>query len=88
MTDRPQLSSFSLPFFSLRPFFLLSSMIALTRLSGHSVVLNATLIRCVESRPDTYITLTDGERLIVRDSVDDVIRKTIDYQRQLRLLPG
>ena len=62
-------------------------MIALTRLSGHPIVVNAQLIRCIESRPDTYITLTDGERLIVRDPVDEVIRKTIDYQRQLRLLP-
>ena len=62
-------------------------MIALTRLSGSPLVLNAALIRHVESRPDTYITLTDGERLIVRDTVDEVIRKTIQYQRTLRLLP-
>ena len=62
-------------------------MIALTRLSGAPVVVNAGLIRLVEARPDTYLTLTDGERVIVRDSVDDVIRKTIAYQRQLRLLP-
>ena len=62
-------------------------MIALTRLNGHGVVVNASLIRCVESRPDTYVTLTDGERLIVRDSVEDVVRKSIQYQRQLRLLP-
>ena len=62
-------------------------MIALTRLSGQPLVLNAALIRSVESRPDTYITLTDGERLIVRDSVEDVVRKSIDYQRRLRLLP-
>ena len=63
-------------------------MISLTRLSGQPIIVNAQLIRCVESRPDTYLTLTDGERVIVRDSVDDVIRKTIDYQRQLRLLPA
>ena len=62
-------------------------MIALTRLSGHAVVVNAALIRTIESRPDTYVTLTDGERLIVRDSVSEVIRKTIDYQRRLRVLP-
>ena len=62
-------------------------MIALTRLSGQPVIVNAALIRCVESRPDTYLTLTDGERLIVRDSVDEVVRKAIDYQRRLRLLP-
>ena len=62
-------------------------MIALQRLSGSPIVVNAALIRCVEARPDTYITLTDGERIIVRDSVEDVVRKSIAFQRQLRLLP-
>ena len=62
-------------------------MIALTRLNGHGVVVNASLIRCVESRPDTYVTLTDGERIIVRDSVEQVVRKTIEFQRTVRLLP-
>ena len=62
-------------------------MIAVTRLSGQPVVINAALIRHVESRPDTYITLTDGERYIVRESVDAIVAAAIDYQRRLRLLP-
>ena len=38
-------------------------MIKLTRLNGEEVVVNAELIRFVESRPDTHVTLTTNDRL-------------------------
>ena len=60
-------------------------MIAVTRLSDAPLVLNAELIRTVEARPDTYITLTDGDRIIVKDSVEDVVGKVVEYRRRLRL---
>ena len=62
-------------------------MISVTRLNGSAVVVNADLIRFVESRPDTYITLTDGERLIVTEPVDEVVRLVMEFQRRRRLLP-
>ena len=43
-------------------------MIRLTRLGGEVFVLNADLIRYVECRPDTFITLTTGERLVVLET--------------------
>jgi flagellar protein FlbD len=61
-------------------------MIAVTRLSGSPLVVNAAMIRTVEARPDTYITMTDGERIIVRDPVEDVVAKVVAYQRRLRLV--
>ncbi len=63
-------------------------MIRLTRLTGEPFVLNAELIRFIESRPDTFITLVTDERLIVRESVDDVIAKSIEYARTIRVVPG
>lgn len=63
-------------------------MIKLTRINGEEFVVNAELIRFVESRPDTYITLTSDERLIVRESPDEVIRRSIDYARAIRFVPG
>lgn len=63
-------------------------MIVVTRLSGDLVVVNANLIRYVESKPDTYVTLTDGERLIVKEPVDDVVRRVVEYHRQTRLVPN
>jgi flagellar protein FlbD len=62
-------------------------MIKLTRLNGDEFVVNADLIRFIESRPDTYVTLTTDDRLIVRESVDEVIHRAICYARALRLAP-
>ena len=62
-------------------------MIKLTRLNGEEVVVNADLIRFVESRPDTYVTLTSNDRVIVRESVAEVIKRAIAYPRAVRSLP-
>ncbi|MGE0606131.1 MAG: flagellar FlbD family protein [Pirellulales bacterium] len=62
-------------------------MIKLNRLSGEAFVLNAELISYIESRPDTYVTLTTGERLIVTQSVDEVARLALEYQRSKHLIP-
>lgn len=59
-------------------------MITVTRLDKRVVVLNADLIKMIEATPDTIITLINGDTLIVRDSVDEVVRRAIDYQRQVR----
>ena len=42
-------------------------MIRLTRLKGEPFILNAELIQYVEARPDTFVTLTTGERLVVTE---------------------
>jgi flagellar protein FlbD len=62
-------------------------MIKLTRLDGEPFILNADLIKYVEQRPDTFITLTTDDRIVVTESPDEVMRRTIDYQRNKRLLP-
>ena len=62
-------------------------MIKLTRLDGESFVLNADLIKYVEQRPDTFITLTTGDRIVVAESPDDVLQRAIEYQRSKRLVP-
>ena len=59
-------------------------MITVTRLDKRVVVLNADLIKMIESTPDTIITFINGDTVIVRDSVDDIVRHAIDYQRQVR----
>ena len=63
-------------------------MIKLTRLSGEEFILNAELIRFIETRPDTYITLTTDDRFIVREGADEVVRRAVDYARQIRLTPA
>jgi flagellar protein FlbD len=56
-------------------------------LDGETFILNAELIRYVESRPDTFITLTSGERLVVRDTMDEVMNKAVRYQQSKYLIP-
>lgn len=63
-------------------------MIRLTRLAGEPFLLNAELIKFVESRPDTYITLTDGERVIVAESLEEVLRRAVEYQQTKYLIPA
>jgi len=63
-------------------------MIQLTHLAGEPFVLNAELIRYVEARPDTFVTLTSGDRLVVRESMDEVMRRAIEYQRSKHLIPA
>lgn len=62
-------------------------MIPLTRLDGERFILNAELIRYVEQRPDTFITLTTGDRIVVRETMDDVMGRTIRYQQSKHLIP-
>ncbi len=63
-------------------------MIRLTRLDGQPFVLNADIIRFVDARPDTFVTLNNGDRIVVRESMDEVVRLCVDYQRSKNLIPS
>ncbi len=59
-------------------------MIMVTRLDKRRVVVNADLIKMIESTPDTILTLINGDSVIVRESVDEVVEKAIEYGRRIR----
>jgi flagellar protein FlbD len=59
-------------------------MIALTRLNGQSFILNAEKIRMIEETPDTLIHCEGGDRLVVQESVKDVVRQCVDFARRVR----
>jgi flagellar protein FlbD len=63
-------------------------MIKLTRLNGKEFVLNAELIQFLEATPDTVITLINHEKIVVKESVDDVIKRVLEYSRAIRAFPG
>lgn len=63
-------------------------MITVTRLNGRKLVINAELIKTVESNPDTTIKLTSGDTLLVTETLAEVVELAVDYGRSLRkLLP-
>lgn len=61
-------------------------MIALTRLNEKPFILNAELIRTVEQSPDTTITLVNGDHIVVRETMEEVVERTVEYGRRLRTL--
>jgi flagellar protein FlbD len=58
-------------------------MIQLTRLNGKPLAVNADLIKFVEQSPDTVITLVTGEKLVVRESTDEVLSRIFEFRRLL-----
>lgn len=63
-------------------------VIKLTRLNGQEFIVNAQFIKFLEKTPDTLVTLRDGDKFIVREEPEVVIRRMVEYQRSLRVLPG
>ncbi len=58
-------------------------MIALRRLNNEPVMVNPDLIEFLEATPDTVVTLTSGNKLLVRDSMDEVREKIIEFKRRI-----
>jgi len=60
-------------------------VIRVTRLNGQPIVLNSDLIKFVERSPDTVITLTNNEKLIVRETEDEVLQLILQFRRSLAI---
>ena len=58
-------------------------MIHLTRLNQTPLVLNADLIEHIETTPDTVVTLTTGQRFIVRESATEIIERVKAFRRSI-----
>jgi len=58
-------------------------MIRLTRFDGSSIVVNSDIILYVESTPDTIVTLMNKDKLMVKETVDEVIEAVIEFKRKV-----
>lgn len=58
-------------------------MISITKINHRELIINCDLIERIESNPDTTITMTTGQKIIVKESVDDIIDKIIYYKRKI-----
>ncbi|HWZ13068.1 MAG TPA: flagellar FlbD family protein [Acidobacteriaceae bacterium] len=61
-------------------------MIQLTRLNGNPLTVNCDLIKYAEASPDTMLTLLTGEKVVVRESCEEVIARAIQFRA--RVLSG
>ena len=59
-------------------------MIMLTRLNGQPFVMNVEKIRYVEQTPDTVICCDTGEKMLVKESIQEVTQRAIEYARIIR----
>ena len=58
-------------------------MIHLTRLNHVPLVLNADLIEHIETTPDTVISLTNGQKFLVRESAAEIIDRVVTFRRSI-----
>ncbi len=58
-------------------------MIKLTRFDGSEFAVNAELIKFVEAAPDTIVTLTSDQKILVLETVEEVIARVVEYKRSL-----
>jgi flagellar protein FlbD len=59
-------------------------VILLTHLDGKGFVLNADHVLTAEATPDTVLVLTTGLKLMVKESVDEVVDRVAAWQRRVR----
>jgi len=62
-------------------------MIHLTRLNNQALVVNCDLIKYVEKAPDTVITLLTGDKLVVLESVDEVLERVVKFRLSINQRP-
>jgi len=61
-------------------------VIQLTRLNGNPLTVNCDLIKYAEASPDTMLTLLTGEKVVVRETCEEVIARVIQFRA--RVLSG
>lgn len=58
-------------------------MIYVSRLNGEVFVVNCELIEFIESTPNTVISMTTGRKIVVSESIDEIIVKIIKYKKRV-----
>ncbi len=64
------------------------TMIRVTTMDGRQIVINSDLIETIQATPDTVITFMDGKKLLVKDSVDEVINRVIEFRHRVLAWPA
>jgi flagellar protein FlbD len=62
-------------------------MIRVTRLDGSELTINCELVETVERTPDTVITLFNNHKLVVRESVEQVVELVVAYRQMVHQCP-
>ncbi|GAA0078715.1 flagellar FlbD family protein [Clostridium sp. CTA-5] len=63
-------------------------MVELTGMNNKSFVLNDDHIEKIEAVPETLITLSNGKKYIVIESIEEVKSKIVKYKREIFTFRG
>lgn len=63
-------------------------MIKVTRLNDSVLVINVEMIQSLQATPDTVITFTNQDRLMVKEPVEEISQRIVEYQRSVNALGG
>lgn len=58
-------------------------MIHVTRLNNASLVLNADLIEHIETTPDTVVSMTTGQKYVVKESAEEIVERVVEFRRRI-----
>ncbi|HUP04085.1 MAG TPA: flagellar FlbD family protein [Bryobacteraceae bacterium] len=58
-------------------------MIHVTRLNHTPVVLNSDLIEEIQTTPDTVISLTTGQKIMVLESSDEIVERVRRFRQSI-----
>lgn len=60
-------------------------MIFVTKLNGDSYLLNSRQIESAEEKPDTTLTMVGGKIVIIKESLDELRDKIIDFEKSIQV---
>jgi flagellar protein FlbD len=62
-------------------------MIKVTRLNDSVMVINVEKIQSLQATPDTVITFTNKDKIMVKEPVEEISQRIVDYQRNVNCNP-
>ena len=59
-------------------------MIILTKINKAPIAVNADLIEYIEETPDTVVTMTNNDKVVVQEGLTEIIQKVVHYRRMVQ----
>ncbi len=56
-------------------------MIMLTKINNAPIAVNSDLIQYIEETPDTVLTMTNSDKVVVQEPMIEIIKKVVHYRR-------
>jgi len=61
-------------------------MIVLTKINKAPIAVNSDLIQYIEETPDTVITMTNNDKVVVQEGMSEIIQKVVHFRRLINRL--